>query len=124
MGQGEVSSATHPAQSNKEKLGVDSPPVIFGATPQWHFVAATYDCAAGKVVLYCDGRAVAERTAPQLLSPITIGEAMIGDWDHQGIIPHDDRPLLGRMDELMLFRSVLPPDEIQQMYEAAKVSTK
>jgi hypothetical protein len=124
MGQGEVSSATHPAQSTKEKLGVDSPPVIFGTTPQWHFVSATYDCAAGKVVLYCDGRAVAERTAPQLLSPITIGEAMIGDWDHQGIVPRDDRPLLGRMDELMLFRTVLPPDEIQQMYEAAKVSTK
>jgi hypothetical protein len=36
-----------------------------------------------------------------------------------GTPPADERPLHGRMEELMVLRTALAPEAIKQMYEAA-----
>jgi hypothetical protein len=52
---------------------------------------------------------------------VNIGSATIGGWNTTGAFDEDvDRPLSGRMDELMIFKTALTPEEIKQIYESGK----
>jgi hypothetical protein len=82
----------------------------------WHFLAATLSQAQGTARLYLDGRSVAEgpmHGGPQFY----VGEAMIGNWDHQGVPPADWRPFGGCIEELMIFDRALTPAQLKTLYE-------
>lgn len=78
---------------------------------QWFKLAVTIDTTAGRISHYLNGKKVSEGTIEHG-KPLVIGAAHLGFW-----LPEDDqkptRTLRGAMDEFMLFRRVLLPEEIK-----------
>ncbi len=84
---------------------------------QWSFVATVCDCATGKAVYYFNGEPCGDISLKKPVSPIAIGRATIGAWNHGN---SNERMLPGRMDELMIFQSALSASEIRRLYEAVE----
>jgi hypothetical protein len=82
---------------------------------RWAMFAMTYD-AAGTTRLYFDGRAtMTDHTAGP---SVFIGEAIIGAArPNESKGQNSSRDLLGRIDELAIFRAVLSESEIRRLYE-------
>lgn len=97
-----------------------SPPVIHpGDLGRWMHLAVTVDGRSerGRIVHYLDGRPVAELVSEDPFPPLRIGDAEIGNWQHQGQ-GHPIRSLNGRIDDFLILSRVLSPEEIAAMHEA------
>ncbi len=90
-----------------------------------HFaVVYVYDPEASRVTFYLDGEHVGKGDMTTIAHPTMaakIGSAMIGAWDSQGAgglddVAGDRRSLHGAIDEMIIFRSALSPDEIRQLF--------
>ncbi len=86
---------------------------------QWCMVATVYDPDAKSVTCYFNGRAVETEILTEL-PRVVFGPALIGAWNPSKERKTQDCVLDGRMDELMIFRSALSPEEILKIYEAGK----
>ena len=98
--------------------GVTSPPVFDTSKyGQWQFIAVVVDCTGGKLTQYFNADAVAEAPIDAGALSVNIGPAWIGAWDAQNVPGAVDRTLHARMDELMIFRAALSPEEIRRLHE-------
>jgi hypothetical protein len=114
-----VASAAPEGVSN----GIDSQSIYSGTGPAgWHFLAMTCNFTTGKLVHYFDGREVGGGTVKG--REVNLGEATIGNWNHLGTPPADERPLHGRIDELIILRTAVSPEAIGQMHEATSENQK
>lgn len=93
-------------------------------TEQWLHLVTTYDVATRTCVHYLNGGEISRETAPpeKGVDTLTIGHSQIGNW---GLPTRDDpsfavRNLNGRMDEFAVFKSVLSPQEVKELYENGK----
>jgi hypothetical protein len=85
----------------------------------WCMIAGVID-APDQCNLYVNGEFF-ERLDVSQIPSIQIGSAMIGGWNpgaNKG--PELIRSFSGRIDELMIFQSVLTPGEIKRLYEDGK----
>ena len=73
---------------------------------------------AGKNSLYLNDKLIAEHAVDAKdCVPITFGPAWIGSWNGATVSPADNRTFEGRMDELMIFNTALPAEEITRLFE-------
>lgn len=82
------------------------------ATPGWHFLAAVQDTAAGKRILYVDGKAV---NTGQVFDARAPGGVIVGGA--AGI--DSGMPFSGRVDEVRIYARALSPDELQDLRSEA-----
>jgi hypothetical protein len=85
-------------------------------------VAATYDSKAGQVSHFHDGKLIGinEIKEPR---PLGIGIADIGNWPYHEWAEGTEfemRNLNGAIDEFLIFKRALSPDEITQVFEAGR----
>jgi hypothetical protein len=95
---------------------------IPGATARidgsWHYVALTYEPQRGAAQFYLDGVLVAAtanapRQLPRTTDALTLGSRALG---RLAFLP----PMVGRIDELSVFRRALSAEEVKNMYLAEK----
>jgi hypothetical protein len=105
---------------------VNSPSVPGGdLAGGWHMIAVTADVPEKEVAFYLDGALLARRRLPRAaVSEIELGRAVIGRAGDQGKPPDEDRFLRGEIDELMIFRAAISPQEIRHLYELFNPSTR
>lgn len=86
---------------------------------RWMHLAATVESTpgAGRIVHYLDGRPVTEERSGKPLPPLRIGDAEIGNWQHQGK-GHPIRSLNGRIDDFFIIARAMGAEEIQRIYDA------
>lgn len=89
----------------------------------WQQLAMCYDPAAGKLELYLNGELVAANSnAPRQLPPnhaswpLAIGNRQFNRFSKVGYLP----PMVGRVDELAVFRRSLSAEEVKAMYQEEK----
>jgi hypothetical protein len=87
---------------------------------KWCFVAAVFDPMGGKFTNYLNGKLLNETPIEANSGTVKLGPAMIGAWEPLNIPCPRDRRIEGRMDELMIFRSALSPEEIRKIYEGTR----
>jgi hypothetical protein len=89
----------------------------------WCMIAGVID-TPDQCTLYVNGEFFETLETSQIPS-IKIGPAMIGNWN-RGNNPNIDyiRNFSGRIDELMIFQSVLTPEQIKHIYESGKPSNQ
>jgi hypothetical protein len=86
---------------------------------RWCMLAVVID-APDECLLYKNGDFV-EKLNIKEVPAVDIGSAMIGGWNKGDSADKDFiRNLSGRVDELMIFQSVLSAEEIKRIYEAGK----
>ncbi|MEY2597996.1 MAG: hypothetical protein RLZZ142_255, partial [Verrucomicrobiota bacterium] len=96
-----------------------SPPVItperFG---QWLHLASSFDGRNGRICHYFNGERVSEhRVTPGV--KLRLSEADIGNWTPEASRGgHAVRNLNGRMDELLLVRRALDPEEVRRHFQS------
>jgi len=95
---------------------------IPGATARidgsWHYLALTYEPQRGAAQFYLDGVLVAAtanapRQLPQTTDALTLGSRKLG---RLAFLP----PMVGRIDELSVFRRALSAEEVKEMYQTEK----
>lgn len=101
-------------------------PVVWdhSKTEQWLHLVTTYDVASRTCVHYLNGREISRDAAqPEKgVDALVLGSSQIGNW---GLPTRDDpvfavRNLNGRLDEFAIFKSVLSPDEVRELYQNGK----
>lgn len=101
-------------------------PVVWdhSKTEQWLHLVTTYDVASRECVHYLNGEEISRDSAPpeKEVDALVIGNSQIGNW---GLPTRDDpgfavRNLNGRLDEFAIFKEVLTPDEIRELYRNGK----
>ncbi len=103
-----------------EGINCYSEPVIHPSDlGRWMHLAVTVDGSSqkGQIVHYLDGRPIAKVSSDQPLPPLRIGDAEIGNWQHQDK-GNPIRSLNGRIDDFFILSRVLSPEEIQAIYRA------
>lgn len=95
-------------------------PVIFDASRlgRWTHLATVYDRDARSVAHYVDGREV-RRLPLRFDTPLLLGSAELGNWGAPlpgTTATYSIRNLNGRLDEFLLFRNPLPPNEIRSLH--------
>jgi len=112
--------------------GSHSPPVFDNAEAlgHWRQLAVVYVHGpdTSRAAFYLDGEHLGGEDVAAGASPTMaakIGPAMIGAWwdSRDADRTSASRPLGGRIDELMVFRSALDAEEIHSMYESTKPQT-
>jgi hypothetical protein len=106
--------------SKTEERGYSPPVFDKSGLGKWRFVAVVCDPPAGKITYYLDGKLLGEASIEADSGTIKLGSAMIGAWEPLNIPCPRDRRIEGRMDELMIFRSALPPEEMRTIYEGTR----
>ena len=104
-----------------EASGYGSPPVFLAKQiGVWTFVSTVYDRSNKRVQHYIDGRRVSEH---ELVfdQALRIGPADIGNWG----VPLDAgqqpiRNFNGRIDEMMVWKVALTPEQILEYYQAGR----
>lgn len=83
-------------------------------TGRWVHCATTMDCASGRLRHYLNGTLAGESSVPAGATRISPGACTVGTWiaDNK---TQEDRDFRGRIDELMMWRVVLPPERIAQL---------
>ena len=79
------------------------------ALDTWYHIVYTTDTGANELKLYVDGELAAEGTSGG--TPENMNERRIGS-------EHDGRFLIGMIDEVRIYNSVLESDEVKQNFEA------
>lgn len=85
---------------------------------RWMHLAATVETSSteGRIVHYLDGRPVSEERSARPMPPLRIGDAEIGNWQHQGK-GHPIRSLNGRIDDFFILSRAMTPEEIGKVYQ-------
>lgn len=91
---------------------------------QWIHLATTYDIEALKVRHFLNGEVLSEESIPEeyLVSTVRIGQASLANWG----APERDEPhfavrnLNGSLDEFLLLREALSPEEILVYYHESR----
>lgn len=109
--EGYLSLATFPApgEPNFRSPVVFTPPSL----NSWHHVATVFDQPGNRVSFYFDGVEISSVTSGNA-KPVMIGEAHIGNWESR----HDegrDRSFHGEIQDLVIFRTALSPQEIRAL---------
>jgi hypothetical protein len=93
----------------------------------WHMITATWDIESQTARIYCDGKTIYSTSKYSTPTPpewsaecINIGNAVIGNWNPLKNTSYRDRSLKGAIDELVIFKRVLPPSEILDLYFEGK----
>jgi hypothetical protein len=90
----------------------------------WYHVASTFDLRTGVGRNFVNGRVVTEYTAANVKTDekIIIGNGELGNWGlPEGSKPRTEvRTFNGCMDEFLLFREALAPEEISKLYELGR----
>lgn len=96
-----------------------SPPVIGPESlGRWLHLASVFDYRTKKVSHFLDGKQIAE-TSHSKAVPLRIGAAEIGNWRSEGRNDSNSiRSLNGRMDEFLILKRALNPDEIRELYQS------
>lgn len=87
---------------------------------EWVHLAAVYDRQTSRMVSYVNGQATTTLTLvpDALISP---GGCRLGNWLRRPDWPHaPNRGFRGRMDEFILWRRALTPDEISDLVEEGR----
>ncbi|MEQ1841490.1 MAG: LamG domain-containing protein, partial [Verrucomicrobiales bacterium] len=103
-----------------EGINCYSEPVIHPSDlGRWMHLAVTVDGSSqkGRIVHYLDGRPIANVSSDKPLPPLRIGDAEIGNWQHQDK-GNPIRSLNGRIDDFFILSRVLSAEEIQAIYQA------
>ena len=108
----------------KNSRACESPPAVRvdpASLGQWQLLAIALDQDAESMVFYADGEPIDRQALPSATpSPLfALNKATIMAWNPLQIAG-DERPLMGTMDELMIFNKSLPAEEIRRMYEEGK----
>ena len=82
---------------------------------RWMHLACTYDLPNRTLRFYLNGKLDCTRTYTACQS-IVLGPGQVGNWNVQA------RPLVGQMDEFIVYKRVLSEDEIRSMYEQGNPS--
>jgi hypothetical protein len=88
---------------------------------KWCMIAGVID-SPNQCTIYINGEFF-ETLESTKIPPIRIGSALIGGWNrgNNPSVPENIiRNFSGRIDELMIFRNVLPAEDIKQIYESGK----
>jgi len=97
-----------------------SDPVLFPSDlGRWMHLAATVEATSsfGRIVHYLDGRPVSEERYDKPMPPLRIGDAEIGNWQHQGK-GHPIRSLNGRIDDFFILGRAMTPTEIATIHDS------
>ncbi|PAW64810.1 MAG: hypothetical protein B9S36_01700 [Verrucomicrobiia bacterium Tous-C2TDCM] len=86
---------------------------------RWMHLAVTVQTssAGGRIIHYLDGRPVSEEKSTRPMPPLRIGEAEIGNWQHQGK-GHPIRSLNGRIDDFFILSRAMSPEEIAAIHQS------
>lgn len=91
---------------------------------QWCMVAAVIDVSQHSAAYYLDGEPIGNPAANDFQNTINFGPATIGNWDQTNYTEPDqklqNRSFQGRIDELAVLQSLLPPEDIRRIYESGK----
>lgn len=105
--------------SNDRAPNTESPKVIHpGDLGRWIHVAATVDRSTGMVKHYLDGELVAKDKRKDI-PLLRLGGAEIGNWQSLGK-NESIRSFNGLMDEFLISKRALSPEEIRALHEAGK----
>ena len=92
---------------------------------QWHLLAVTWGHQGREPELFCDGKRLNHRYSPysgdgswMKPTPSKPGESQIGSWA-KPTLP-GQRDLLGRVDEVMVFRGSLGQAEMSELYRIGR----
>ena len=85
---------------------------------QWTHLATVYDRQKGSVRHFVDGRRVADQKM-RSKDRLTIEKAELGNWPRPDK-GHPATNFRGSMDELAIFKSALPEEEILRLYEVGR----
>lgn len=106
-------------QTGKGSPNTISPPVIHPEDlGRWIHLAVTASRISGKVVHYVDGEAVTIDQREDL-PPFRLGGSEIGNW-HPKKLKHPLRSLNGRIDEFLVMRRALTPEEIRAIFASGQ----
>jgi hypothetical protein len=97
-----------------------SDPVLFPSDlGRWMHLAATVESTSsfGRIVHYLDGRPLGEERSAKPMPPLRIGDAEIGNWQHQGK-GHPIRSLNGRIDDFFILSRAMTPEEIAAIHDS------
>jgi len=88
---------------------------------RWVHLAVVYDQLRGRVMHFVDGRPVGSEPVREADPVLLVGPAQLGNWDR----PHERdinpvRVLIGRLDEMAVWRRALTPKEIRRMADAGR----
>lgn len=123
---GSFALGVHGIQNAPEMQHVFYAPELFGPDKLgvWYHVASTFDLRTKLGRHYVNGRIVSEATDFQVGAgeAIVIGNGELGNWGlPEGSSPRKEvRSFNGRMDEFLLFKEALSPDEIARLYELGR----
>ena len=92
-----------------------TPPILKKRIGEWAHLVTVYDRQSRKVSHYVDGRKVASEKINSQVK-LSINKAEVGNWPRPDK-GHPSTNFRGRMDELAVFQSALPEDEILRLYE-------
>ncbi|HSI61666.1 MAG TPA: LamG-like jellyroll fold domain-containing protein, partial [Candidatus Saccharimonadia bacterium] len=123
---GSFALGIHEPQSSHGLQHVYYSPEMFGPDKLgvWYHVASTFDMRTGVGRHFVNGRLVTEYTSPDVKpgEKIIIGNGELGNWGlPEGSKPRTEvRTFNGCMDEFLLFREALAPEEISRLYELGR----
>lgn len=84
----------------------------------WHHLVTVIDGHQQQVTQYINGDLVAREKAKVTIPPLLVGEATIGAWQLEET-DKEKRALNGAIDDFMVWRRVLQPDEVKGLYQAS-----
>ena len=123
---GSFALGIHEPQGSRGLQHVYYSPEMFGPDKLgvWYHVASTFDMRTGVGRHFVNGRLVTEYTSPDVKpgEKIIIGNGELGNWGlPEGSKPRTEvRTFNGCMDEFLLFREALAPEEISRLYELGR----
>ena len=117
---GELRFGTRQERSQKTALQRLSSPVVFGPREigTWNFVAVVR--SRSQISHYFNGVEVASHKLTENF-PIALGSAQIGNWDKElSGTQSSIRNLVGRIDEIALWKRSLTSQEIQEIFQQTR----
>ncbi len=114
---------SHVKENGQHGIGIGhASPVIFTTNHigNWNFIATTYERQSRTVTHYFNGQKVSHAALP-VDERLKIGPCEIGNWGQplkDG--PRSVRNLIGRIDELTIWKTALTAVEISDQYQATK----
>jgi hypothetical protein len=94
------------------------------ATPAWHYVALTYSDALAQAELYIDDKDPSTLTGPFDVEVTTPSWQPLRFAVGKGLAAALPYPYAGYLDEVALYQTRLPKTEVDNHYDAAKMTDK
>lgn len=110
--------ATKQWQAGYDSGSIFTPQVI----GRWSFVTMVYDQSLGSVQHYLNGQQISSSTI-KFNQKLTFGPSEIGNWrqdQYHKNKGHLVRNFSGRIDEFVIWKTALPSEEIEAIYQATR----